>query len=63
MRMLMSLTLGLALVLGWGSTSWAGFFHHHKNPAHAAMKDVKKARKAAAKQDRPKHFKHKHKHH
>jgi hypothetical protein len=63
MRMLTILLLGLALVLGIGSTSWGAIFHHRKDPAHAAMKDVHKARKAAAKQDRPKHFKHKHKHH
>ena len=62
MRILTASLLGLALVLGCGSTSWGHIFHH-KDPAHGAMKDVKKARKAAAKQDRPKHFKHKHKHH
>ncbi|HUE72374.1 MAG TPA: hypothetical protein VMP01_15930 [Pirellulaceae bacterium] len=52
MRTLTTLLLGLAIVLGSGSTSWA--IGHHKSPAKRALKDVKKARKAAAKQDRPK---------
>ena len=52
MRTLTTLLLGLALVLGGSSTSWG--FGHHRSPAKGAMKDVKKARKAAAKQDRPK---------
>jgi hypothetical protein len=54
MRILTTLLLGLALVLGSGSSCWAGLVHHHKSPEKEAMKDVKKARKAAAKQDRPK---------
>ena len=53
MRIVTIVLLALALVLGSGTASEAGFLHH-KSPAKAAMKDVKKARKAAAKQDRPK---------
>lgn len=52
MRTLTTLLLGLALVLGGGSPSWA--IGHHKSPEKRALKDVKKARKAAAKKDRPK---------
>ena len=52
MRILTIVLLGLALVLATGSPSLA--FGHHRNPAKGAMKDVKRARKAAAKQDRPK---------
>ena len=52
MRILTVLLIGLSLVLGGGSTSWA--IGHHRSPEKEAKRDIKKVRKQAAKKDRPK---------